>query len=140
MGFLGEAANPHHALSRPLRSIERSREGACVFDSAQTRRVQGVTILHGSFTMTHLETPMDTSPYFDLGTGRLRFWVTLDDGHSFGATLSKETLHYRFHGQQDGGDALAVYQANRQCIDDAVKRRVLAGAREPVVLRDPDVS
>jgi hypothetical protein len=83
---------------------------------------------------------MDTSPYFDLGTGRLRFWVTCDDGNAIGATLSKETLYYRFHGQQDGGDALAVYQANQPFIDAAVKRRVLAGAREPVVLRDPDVA
>jgi len=83
---------------------------------------------------------MNESPYFDLGTGRFRFWVTLDDGRAFGATITKETLHYRFHGQPDGSDALAVYQVNRQCIDDAVKRRVQAGAREPIVLRDPDVS
>lgn len=83
---------------------------------------------------------MDTSPYFDLGTGRFRFWVTLDDGRPFGATISKETLHYRFHGQQDGSDALAIYRMNRQCIDAAVKRRAGTGAREPVVLRDPDVS
>lgn len=83
---------------------------------------------------------MDTSPYFDLGTGRLRFWVTLDDGRAFGATISKETLHYRFRGQQDGSDALAIYQVNRPCIDAAVKRRAGTGAREPVVLRDPDVS
>ena len=83
---------------------------------------------------------MDTSPYFDLGTGRLRFWVTLSDGRAFGATITKETLHYRFHGQPDGSDAPAVYLVNRQCIDDAVKRRINTGAREPIVLRDPDVS
>jgi hypothetical protein len=111
-----------------------------MFAIAQTPRGPGVTMRSGPLTSTPTASPMDTSPYFDLGTGRLRFWVTLDDGHAFGATLSKETLHYRFHGQQDGGDALAIYEANRRCIDDAVKRRVLAGAREPVVLRDPDVA
>jgi predicted secreted protein len=83
---------------------------------------------------------MDTSPYFDLGTGRLRFWVTIDDSSHLGATITKETLHYRFHGQQDGSDAVAVYQANSQCINDAVRRRADAGAREPIVLRDFDVA
>jgi hypothetical protein len=83
---------------------------------------------------------MSTSPYFDLGTGRLRFWVPVDDNPSFGATITKETLHYRFNGQPDGSDALSIYQVNSQCINDAVRRRASAGAREPIVLRDVDVA
>ncbi|MCW7541159.1 DUF1488 domain-containing protein [Aquabacterium sp. A7-Y] len=83
---------------------------------------------------------MPTAPFFHPASSALRFWVLQDDGHYIGATISKETLHYCFHGDSYGENAVAIYEANRQCIDDAVRRRAGAGSREPVMLRDADVS
>lgn len=80
------------------------------------------------------------TPFFDLATGVLRFWVLHDDGRYVGATIARQTLHYRFSGESGGEDAVATYEANRECIDDAVRRRTASGAREPVMLRDPDVA
>ncbi len=83
---------------------------------------------------------MPPTPFFDLATGVLRFWVLHDDGRYIGATIARQTLHYRFSGESGGEDAVATYEANRQCIDDAVRRRTATGSREPVMLRDPDVA
>jgi hypothetical protein len=83
---------------------------------------------------------MPPTPFFDLATGVLRFWVLHDDGRYIGASIGRQTLHYRFSGESGGEDAVATYEANRQCIDDAVRRRTAAGSREPVMLRDPDVA
>jgi hypothetical protein len=79
------------------------------------------------------------APFFHTGTGALRFCVRQEDGQYIGATISKETLHYCFKGEPSGDNAMATYEANRQRIDGAVRRRAAAGAREPVMLRDTDV-
>jgi len=83
---------------------------------------------------------MPPTPFFDLATGVLRFWVLHDDGRYVGATIARQTLHYCFKGESGGEDAVAIYEANRQCIDDAVRRRTASGSREPVMLRDSDVA
>lgn len=80
------------------------------------------------------------SPFFDLATGTLRFWVALEDGNAIGATITKETLHYLFSGHLAGDDATETYERHRHRIDAAVRRRFAAGSREPVMLRDHDVA
>ncbi|WP_083438512.1 DUF1488 family protein [Caldimonas brevitalea] len=85
-------------------------------------------------------TIMPPAPFFHLASGALRFWVLQDDGRCVGASISKETLHYCFRGDSYGENAVATYEVNRRCIDDAVRRRTAAGSLEPVMLRDTDVS
>jgi hypothetical protein len=84
--------------------------------------------------------PVQQPPYFHQESGTVRFWVQLDGGDLVGATISKETLHYRFRGHLDGSDSVAVYTAYREAIDAAVRRRFAAGSREPVMLREFDVA
>jgi Protein of unknown function (DUF1488) len=81
-----------------------------------------------------------SEPFFHAGSGALRFWVPQDDGQYIGATISKETLHYCLQGDSTGSNAVAIYEVNRQRIDEAVRRRWAAGSREPVMLRDADVA
>jgi hypothetical protein len=78
-------------------------------------------------------------PLFHTPTDALRFWVATPDHRSIGASVPRLVLHYRFQGQEDGSDALAVYAANREVLDGAVLRRLAAGSREPVMLREADL-
>lgn len=71
-------------------------------------------------------------------TGRLHFWIAQPDGSALGATIGRETLHYCFGSAVDGGDAAAVYQCHRACIDAAVRKRRDAGGLEPIMLRESD--
>ncbi|MED5618320.1 DUF1488 family protein [Ideonella sp. BN130291] len=84
--------------------------------------------------------PPPFEPFFHSGTGALRFWVLQADGQYIGATITKQTLHYCFHADSNGDNAIGTYEVNRQRIDDAVRRRSAAGSREPVMLRDADVT
>ena len=77
-------------------------------------------------------------PFFHLPSGTVRFWV-LVDGVPVGASIRKETLHYRWRAQVNDDDPLETYMANAAEIADAVRRRVAGGSIEPVMLRDPDV-
>lgn len=81
---------------------------------------------------------MPPSPYFDLASGSVRFWVDVD-GVPVGASIGKETLHYRWRARAHDDEPLATYAAHAAEIDAAVRRRLAAGALEPVMLRDPDV-
>jgi len=81
---------------------------------------------------------MSPTPFFHDASGCVRFWVLVDDQY-IGASIRRETLHYRFDPQAVGEDPLATYAAHAADIDAAVRRRVAAGSREPVMLRDPDV-
>jgi Protein of unknown function (DUF1488) len=78
------------------------------------------------------------SPFFHDDSGAVRFWV-LVDGVLVGASITRMTLHYRYKAQCTDDDALATYLENAAEIDAAVRRRVAAGSREPVLLRDADV-
>ena len=78
-------------------------------------------------------------PLFHTPTDALRFWVATPEHGSVGASVPRSVLHYRFNGHADGSDALSVYAANRAVIDAAVLRRVAAGSREPVMLREHDL-
>jgi hypothetical protein len=81
---------------------------------------------------------MPQEPFFHESSGTVRFWVLVDDV-LVGASIGKETLHYRYKPQATDDDPLSTYLANSAEIDAAVRRRVATGAREPVMLRDPDV-
>mgnify|MGYP003429883515 CR=1 FL=1 len=90
--------------------------------------------------MTAPDTPsMPPVPFFHDSSGAVRFWILTDDGAYVGATITKETLHFRFQGEIGGGNAVATYLSHRQEIDDAVRRRIAKGSIEPVMLRDADV-
>jgi Protein of unknown function (DUF1488) len=81
---------------------------------------------------------MTNPPFLHEESGSVRFWVEID-GQPVGASIRKETLHYRFQAHSQTDDPLTTYLAHAAEIDAAVRRRVAAGAREPVLLRDPDV-
>lgn len=81
---------------------------------------------------------MPPAAFFHEPSGSVRFWVLIDENY-VGATIRKETLHYRFAAKLVDEDPLATYAAHAVEIDAAVRRRVEAGSREPVMLRDPDV-
>jgi hypothetical protein len=81
---------------------------------------------------------MSQAPFFHEISGTVRFWVQVDDA-LIGASIGKETLHYRYKPHAHDDDALATYMQNSAQIDAAVRRRVATGSREPVMLRDLDV-
>jgi len=81
---------------------------------------------------------MSQAPFFHEISGTVRFWVQVDDV-LIGASIGKETLHYRYKPHMTDDDALSTYLQNSAEIDAAVRRRVATGAREPVILQDVDV-
>jgi hypothetical protein len=81
---------------------------------------------------------MSQPPFFHAASGTVRFWVQIDDAF-VGATIGKETLHYRYQAHANDDDPLTTYTAHAEEIDAAVRRRVAKGSIEPVMLRDPDV-
>ena len=81
---------------------------------------------------------MSQPPFFHEPSAAVRFWV-LVDGNLVGASISSQTLHYRFRPDAQGEDPLETYKAHAQDIDAAVRRRVAQGAIEPVMLREFDV-
>ena len=81
---------------------------------------------------------MSQEPFFHEASGRVRFWVQID-ALLVGATISKETLHYRYQAHSTNDEPLATYTANADELAAAVRRRVAAGSVEPVMLRDGDI-
>ena len=82
---------------------------------------------------------MSQAPYYDPGSARVYFWVSVD-GVAVSASIDKATLHYRYHPTSGSDDPLSTYPQHAGEIDAAVRTRLAAGAREPVMLRDPDIS
>ncbi|MBU6259986.1 MAG: hypothetical protein KGL18_11160 [Burkholderiales bacterium] len=90
--------------------------------------------------MTNAPAPTPAPPpEFHDESGTLRFWVLAPDRAWVGASLAKSVLHYRFNGKFDGSDAVTVYAAHRPVLEAAVLKRVAAGSREPVMLREHDL-
>jgi hypothetical protein len=91
-----------------------------------------------------MSTPVDEttppSPFFHDESGAVRFWVRVGDGTFVGASISRQTLHFRFRADINGADALATYLAHQDEIDAAAMRRIAAGSIEPVMLREADVA
>ena len=81
---------------------------------------------------------MTTEPFLDAGSGEIRFFVVID-GESVGASITKQTLHYRFCRNEQGDDPLATYVAHADDIEAAVRRRVAGGSLKPVLLREFDL-
>jgi Protein of unknown function (DUF1488) len=81
---------------------------------------------------------MPQAPFFHDISGTVRFWVLVDDV-PIGASIGKETLHYRYKPHASDDDPLATYTQNAAHIHAAVRLRLAAGSREPVMLRDFDV-
>jgi len=77
-------------------------------------------------------------PFHHLPSGTVRFWV-LVDGQFMGASIRRETLHYRYHPGRTGEDPMVTFAANLDEIHAAVRRRVAKGSIEPVMLRDADI-
>jgi hypothetical protein len=84
------------------------------------------------------DTHMPQLPHLHQPSGTVRFWVLVGDLH-IGASIGKAALHYRYAPQRVDEDPLVTYTQNAAEIDDAVRRRVASGSREPVMLRDWDV-
>ncbi|MCR5867929.1 MAG: DUF1488 family protein [Aquincola tertiaricarbonis] len=84
---------------------------------------------------------MNTNPpFFDPASATVRFWVTQEGQPPVAASIGGATLRYHFQAQGAGDDLVAAYVAHARQIDEAVRRRLAAGSREPVMLRDPDVA
>lgn len=81
---------------------------------------------------------MKPPAFFHLMSGSVRFWVLIDE-QAVGASIGKETLHYRYHATSSDDDPLKTYLAHADEIDAVVRRRVAGGSREPVMLRDHDM-
>jgi hypothetical protein len=81
---------------------------------------------------------MSHAPYYDPGSATVCFWVEVGDT-LVGATIGKSTLHYRWHKNSSTDDPLSTYTQNAAEIDAVVRRRLAAGSREPIMLRDADV-
>ena len=56
-----------------------------------------------------------------------------------GASIGKETLHYRYRPDGRDEDPMETYQSHAEDIEAAVRRRIAQGAREPVMLREFDL-
>ena len=94
---------------------------------------------HGESSTHHaFRDMMSQQPFFHEASGAVRFWV-LVDGLLVGASIGKETLHYRYQAHMTDDDPLSTYTAHAAEIDAAVRRRVATGSIEPVMLREPDV-
>ena len=78
------------------------------------------------------------APFFHEDSGCVRFWVPIA-GIAVGAAVNRETLQRLDEGPSALGDPLVAFHENQAEIEDAVRRRVAAGAIEPVVIRDPDL-
>jgi len=82
---------------------------------------------------------MSHEPYFHDASASVRFWVPSGET-GVGAIIGKETLSYCFRGRMTDEDPLAIYAAHLGPIHEAVLRRMAAGAREPVMLRQHDLN
>ena len=78
------------------------------------------------------------APFFHEDSGSVRFWVPIA-GIAVGAAVNRDTLQQFDDGPSVAGDPLVAFRENQAEIEDAVRRRVAAGAIEPVVIREPDL-
>jgi len=81
---------------------------------------------------------MSQHPFFHEASGAVRFWVQID-AQWVGASIAKEILHYRYRPDGRDEDPMETYRSHVPAIEDAVRRRVAQGSREPVMLREFDL-
>lgn len=81
---------------------------------------------------------MKPETFFHLPSGTVRFWIPV--GQRFvGASIHSVDLHYRYCAHETTDQPLATFLAHAGEIEVAVRRRLDAGALEPVILRGPDL-
>lgn len=81
---------------------------------------------------------MSDLPFFHDASATVRFWVEVD-GNVLGASVGREALHHRYRPGAEGEDPLETFRQHTAEIEAAVRRRVAAGSREPVMLREYDL-
>jgi hypothetical protein len=81
---------------------------------------------------------MSQQPFFDHASSTVRFWVHIDASW-VGASIGKEVLHYYYRPDARDEDPMETYRSHSEDIDAAVRRRMARGAREPVMVREPDL-
>jgi len=81
---------------------------------------------------------MSASPYFHSDSDSVRFTVVIGEVR-VGASVGRLALHHRFCPAMSDDDALQTYLRHASDIDEAVRRRIAEGAREPVMLREFDL-
>ena len=81
---------------------------------------------------------MATAAFFHEGSGRVRFWVQVDDVE-IGASVSQDTLRCRYSAQATDENPMATFRAHLASLENAVRKRVARGSIEPVILRETDL-
>lgn len=76
--------------------------------------------------------------FLHLPSGAVRFWIPVGQGF-LGASIHSTDLHYRYCSHETTDQPLATFLAHASEIEAAVRRRLDAGALEPVILRGPDL-
>lgn len=89
-------------------------------------------------TLTDTGTHTNSSAKFHPFSRSVLFSVNIGN-EIVNASISREILHYRYHPASDTDQPLETYQEHAIEIEEAVRRRVDAGARDFVVLRYYDV-
>lgn len=79
-----------------------------------------------------------TAPFFDSGTGTVRFWV-MGGADPIEACIYRETLQLHFSPDTPDEEPLQTYLRFAPCIDAVVRSRAAQGAAEPVMLRNYDL-
>ncbi len=82
--------------------------------------------------------PSADEPFFHQPSASVRFWVPMTGEPSVAASVGASTLRYRFHLGASDVELVGLYVAHAPSLHDAVRRRLSAGSREPVMLRDAD--
>jgi hypothetical protein len=81
---------------------------------------------------------MTQDAFFHHESGAVRFWVPIND-QFVGASISRDTLHYRFRPNARDENPMETFAANTKDIFAAVERRVAQGSIEPVMIREYDL-
>jgi hypothetical protein len=81
---------------------------------------------------------MSQEPYFHSASGTVRFWVEIDS-QWISASIGKEALHYNYSPLANDDDPLETFTRHAEALHTAVRQRIAAGGREPVMLRDNDL-
>lgn len=81
---------------------------------------------------------MSEAPFLHEASGTIRFWVLIE-GELVGASVSRESLHYRYRPDARDEDPLETFKANSAQLEAAVRYRVAGGSLKPVLLREFDL-
>lgn len=81
---------------------------------------------------------MSQSPFFHADSQAVRFWVPVG-AVLVGASIAKSVLHHRFQTPASDEEPLQTYLSHAAEIDAAVRRRVVQGSIEPVMVREFDL-